>query len=851
MLMRDLTHLFALAWMLLVVSVCSAQDAGKEIIINEIMPNNVNTVIDEDYKFPEGWVELYNTTDKDIDIKGWFLSNARSNLLMWEIPVECVIPSHGYKIIYLDKEETVSSDHIHAIIDSDNTSGKFYLVRDDGSVEDEISKYRNALINHSYGRCPSDTSSWVWFEHATPMRPNSDDCEERESAPDVEYDAQGGIYYGSLTVSLSAPSPYEHDIHYTLDGGEPTEQSPLYVSPIAIDSSTVVKAKVIREDVLSKTSNANSYIITDRELQIPVLSLSLNPEYLWDDTLGIYVVGKTGYYDDGVEGPSNYRTNRRRPLNMEYFVEGERVVNQLCEARISGGWPRIENVKSLKIYAKKKYGKKHFSYNFFSDKKPKDADGYRSILLRNGGNDAQLTILKDAFSQKFSGGKVDVDYQSSQSVIVYLNGRYWGIENIRETDNDDYFLANYGTEDIDLFKNYELKEGSYDAYNELCNLLNQPQFSYEKLSSCVDVNEFLNYMSLEAFVGNYDWPYNNHVFWRDRKNGKWRWLLKDLDGGFIYWPPSTDADIRGVNLNPFNFLSRTEPYYSYGNMDWATWMLEQMLSNPIVQRMYIERIAVQLGDIFHKSEIYHVVDSMTSIINDEVPFHRDRWNMSQTTWNDCLNKMPDWIEYRNDILYGMLAEYYSLGEVIPLAVKTHMETSVDDSTGKGNLYLCGEQLYRGRFDGKWFQNDSITIEASPRVNGQRFVMWLVLCIGKGNVVDVKYLYDNKITIKTGEKKSYSFTAIYRGDGEDSSIQPFSRIISYSPNPVKNKLHIQLDMVGPSHLEVVDVTGRTVLTENAISDNHTMDMSELQPGIYFLHVVGASVVEKKVYKIIKL
>ena len=237
--------------MLLVVSVCSAQDAGKEIIINEIMPNNVNTVIDEDYKFPEGWVELYNTTDKDIDIKGWFLSNARSNLLMWEIPVECVIPSHGYKIIYLDKEEIVSSEHIHAFIDSDNTSGKFYLVRDDGSVEDEISKYRNALINHSYGRCPSDTSSWVWFEHATPMRPNSDDCEERESAPDVEYDAQGGIYYGSLTVSLSAPSPYEHDIHYTLDGGEPTEQSPLYVSPIVIDSSTVVKAKVIREEVLS------------------------------------------------------------------------------------------------------------------------------------------------------------------------------------------------------------------------------------------------------------------------------------------------------------------------------------------------------------------------------------------------------------------------------------------------------------------------------------------------------------------------------------------------------------------------------------------------------------------------
>ena len=565
------------------------------------------------------------------------------------------------------------------------------------------------------------------------------------------------------------------------------------------------------------------------------------------------MVGKTGYYDDGVEGPSNYRTNRRRPLNMEYFVEGERVVNQLCEARISGGWTRIENVKSLKIYAKKRYGKKHFSYNFFSDKKPKDADGYRSILLRNGGNDAQLTILKDAFSQKFSGGKVDVDYQSSQSVIVYLNGRYWGIENIRETDNDDYFLANYGTEDVDLFKNYDLKKGTYEAYNELCDLLNQPQFSYEKLSSCVDVNEFLNYMSLEAFVGNYDWPYNNHVFWRDRKNGKWRWLLKDLDGGFTYWPPSTDADIRGVNLNPFNFLSRTEPYYSYGNKEWATWMLEQILSNPIVQRMYIERIAVQLGDIFHKSEIYHVVDSMTSIINDEMPFHRGRWDMSQTTWNDCLNKMPDWIEYRNDILYGMLAEYYSLGEVLPLTVKTHMETPGDDSTKKGNLYLCGEQLYRDRFDGKWFLNDSITVEAAPQVNDQIFLKWVVARVDdEEDVSDVQELYDNKITIKTNKKSSYSLTAVYEDNGDGVPlIKNLAHDLTCYPNPVKDMLHVRInDLTSHCALEVVDVAGRVVRKVNVVSDEYTMDVSKLQPGMYFLRIVTEDGRETSACKVIK-
>ena len=109
---------------------------------------------------------------------------------------------------------------------------------------------------------------------------------------------------------------------------------------------------------------------------------------------------------------------------MEYFVEGERVVNQLCEARIAGGWPRVEKIKGLKIYAKKRYGNKYFSYKFFPEKESKEEEGYRCIYLRNGGNDAQMTIVKDAFLQKLSGGKVDVDYQTCQPVIVYLNGQY-------------------------------------------------------------------------------------------------------------------------------------------------------------------------------------------------------------------------------------------------------------------------------------------------------------------------------------------------------------------------------------------------------------------------------------------
>lgn len=220
--------------------------------------------------------------------------------------------------------------------------------------------------------------------------------------------------------------------------------------------------------------------------------------------------------------------------------------------------------------------------------------------------------------------------------------------------------------------------------------------------------------------------------------------------------------------------------------------------------------------------------------------------MPQYTWDSCFVHMPRWIEYRNDILYRMLSEYYSLGKTIPLTIKSTLE----DEGKKGNLSLCGERLYRDRFDGRWFQDDSITIEAAPQVNGQRFEKWLALCTDKGNEVNTQYLYDNKITIKTGKKRSYSFTAIYVDDDGESTIHPSNRVITYFPNPVKDKLYIRLDMMGACLLELTDVTGRVVLSEHAISDIHTMNMNGLQPGVYFLHAVSGEVKEKKAYKIIK-
>lgn len=821
--------------------------ADNEIVINEIMPNNVDVIYDEDYRFPASWVELQNLSDRDVDIKDWYFSTSNKNLTMWRVPVKCVIPPNGFKVIFFDKEENVADDHLHADFELEHKSGQLFLVDKDGkTVVDQTENYREAPVNLSFGRCLSDIESWSWFRHATPNAANEDYCSEKRFAPEVIFDKKAGIYKNSVVLKLSAPKPYNESIYYTLDGSEPSECSDLYVEPLKIGKTTVVKAKVISDDILSKPSQVNTYIISSREISLPIISLSTDPIYLWDDTLGIYVEGKTGKYYDVIDREANYMTNRRRPFSMEYFVDGKSVVNQLCEARISGGYTRIFEVKSLKIYAKNRYGDNHFNYRFFSEKSSMEKKGYKSLLLRNGGNDYDLTILKDAYCQYWSAGKVDVDYQACQSAIVFINGEYWGIENIRETDNEDYFEENYGVKDIDLYENYILKAGTEDAYKELCRIVDEKPISHKKLSSAIDVNEFLNYMSLEAFAGNYDWPSNNHVFWRDRNKGKWRWLVKDMDGGFTYWPPTVDDDIRWVNFNPFHFLTRTEPYYSFNNAKWATQLLERILSDPIIERQFIERLAVQLGDIFHKDAVYHVIDSLSSIIEDEIPYHKERWNQSQSIWNSCMNQMPEWVEHRNDILYGMMSEFYSLGSEIPLEVVS----SISSEKHVGHLSLCDQKLYRDQFDGKWFQNDSFIVKAQPKVDGVSFQKWIVRTRSAHHDESEVEVYANPLTIHTEDNLSYEVIALY----DNMQYVPNTReYVSLYPNPVKDDLTIKrVNSLDSSQVYIYDFTGNLIKMDRCkeLSMETKIDMKSLRSGIYIVKVVNDVTKEMTMFRVIK-
>ena len=178
------------------------------------------------------------------------------------------------------------------------------------------------------------------------------------------------------------------------------------------------------------------------------------------------------------------------------------------------------------VYANKRFGTKRLEYEFF----PEDAPGltdWKSIELRNAGNDFDYLYFRDALIQKMMGSHADLDWQPWQPAIFMINGEYKGMLNIRSRSNEDHIYTFYnGEEDIDMIENWwELKAGSWDNFNAFKAFYEQTGHSYAEFEQWMDTREFANLMAMNLFYDNKDFPGNNIVCWRPTaEGGRWRWV---------------------------------------------------------------------------------------------------------------------------------------------------------------------------------------------------------------------------------------------------------------------------------------------------------------------------------------
>ena len=691
-------------YLLLTILATAVSTQAQTLIINELMQSNIDCIMDDLNDFPDSWVELYNPTDASINLKNYKIGTKDKASKAWSLPNK-TIAAKGYVVIYCDKageDEGVSALHTNFRLESDK-DGKLYLFKGSDIVDQLEGMAKQPAPNIAYGRKSDGADEWGYQARPTPGASNCGTVYQKVLGEPV-FSTKGRVKIASgsntrLTLSLPEGAPEGTKIRYTLDGSEPTENSQEYTSALFFNSTKIVRAKLFCEGYLSPRSTCHSYIFfpSNRKLTLSVVSIMTDNKYLNDAKIGIYVDGSYN------SKQKNYEYNWRRPMNIEIFEtsDQESVINQLGEMRVTGGATRGNMRKSLGIYAHKRFGEKRLNYEFFPDQKPGMTD-FKSIMLRNAGNDFDYLFMRDAIIQRTMAQHVDLDWQAWRPVIVYINGEYTGMLNIRERSNEDNIYTNYeGLEDIDMIENdEELKEGTIDNFNAFKAFYNESGHTLAEYAEWMDWEEYINLMIENIYFNNQDFPGNNNVIWRPQaEGGKWRWITKDTDFGLGLYGSAADYNtIKWLYDNKYDYDR------NWANKPEHTILFRHLMEDIDFKTEFLSRAAIYMGDFLNEKGTREVWDAMYNMIKTEYPYHRELVNRWWPNYDNELSTARKWLNKRTDNVYKQLADYYNWGTPRALTINKQKESDIKITVN--GITLCNKV-----FDGKYYAGKTLTISA--------------------------------------------------------------------------------------------------------------------------------------------
>ena len=456
--------------------------------------------------------------------------------------------------------------------------------------------------------------------------------------------------------------------------------------------------RLFKDGYLPSVPVTRSYIKKDNDFTIPVVSIVGDDKYYNDPMWGIDVDGINGKPGNNRDYPVNWNMAWDRPVNFSFISPTDGMLfNQDVMTSVSGGWSRQDTPRSFKLKSNKVFdGLNHLDYAFFPQKPYIRS---KALLVRNGGND-WCRFMDPAMTTIVHRSGIDLDVQSTLQVAEYINGEFRGVLNLRETNNDKFVYANWGYDDeeIDYFENFQFTEGTDEAWNHLMELSGHINDNgvYDEVIKLLDIDEFTNYMAVEMFLGNSDWPNNNVKGYRSRDNGRFRFILFDLDQIFNRWCP-------------MNHLSTLDGEFADEQL---VVLLKNLLGNDAYRKKFIDTFCIIAGSVFESERVMEMVDEIAD--NMRPMLQLDNRNPDGTA-DEIKNKMQTRME---DILgpQGQLEQFQpaQIG-----GLQRQMVILGADTPG-AHITINGIDVPYADFNGYLFQ--PVRLEAKAPA-GYRFAGW--------------------------------------------------------------------------------------------------------------------------------
>ena len=590
----------------------------RGLYINEIMATGSGS----------DWLELYNDGDRSVDLTGVGLSDSTSHPRRWQFPEGAIIPAKGYATVLLTGSEGASGIQngrycANFALSAGETA---VLAAPDGTLIDRTTLF-DQFRNVSYGRAEGH-ETYRYFAEPTPGEANASTSYARKAA-DVTFSQAGGQHSEKqLTVELIAEP--DVTIYYTTDGKDPTTGSRVYSGPIELKNSTVIKAVAWQSDVIPSDMSVRSFILGARHT-VRLVSVSGDRNDL---------DGSSGMLKTGVKGEGS-----------EAFVEiyepdGTRVIAQKCLMKLAGHSTRQhEGQKGFSLRAKKIYGESRFNYALFSNR---DYTSYKSFVMRASGQDCRQTFMRDSILSALAAD-TSVMYRETEVSVVYVNGRYWGVYNMRERVSNEMIAQFHGWDNPDDVE-YKTGAGSTSAsYQALLKWVREHDLSNDanvaELRGMMDIENYLEYVMLEMYIDNQD--LNNVGFYRNpNADGLWRWALFDLDLSY---------QLSGDNVK--DWLESD----SVGSItDQSNLLFKRLMKNAGLKDWFLRRMGELLATTFSAGHLTEMIQARYAILEPEMPAECKRWNWSLATWKRYGQKMLAYAQSRPRNMVEYLTDDFNL-----------------------------------------------------------------------------------------------------------------------------------------------------------------------------------------------
>ena len=709
--------------------------------------------------------------------------------------------------------------HLHTNFKIDTQGESILLLNPDEVVISQL-PVQSPVRDVSIGRFTDGTDVLKWLT-PTPAVTNNSATTYTDTLISPVFSFPSGVYASSFGVTITNPnSPSNTKLVYTLDGSTPSFNSTAYTSPIAVNATTVLRAKVypLTTDLeLLPSDNTVATYLFNVSHTTPIILVTTDETNLY---------GANGIFD-------NYNSDWLKPAHAAYLseVSGHPLAfetNTAIRPDGGAGGSRSQPQHSFRLsFAHSALGEKPVEYPIIPDRPYRTT--YSDVYLRNGSNQYLALPYKDASQVRMMSEGTKNYYSSYRPATVYINGQYFGLYELREKFNKEYFEIHDGADpdsiellSLSYFYNLVLRavEGNvgnfWNSYDSFLALNPADANYFTQADNYFDLKHYTDYIIGESWMGNVDWPGNNIKIYRsDKTQNRWRFGLIDLELSMQPngWTSCTDNHIR--------YMLDRDPNIPYINI----WL--RSITNEVYRNYFINRYADQMNTSYKNDKIQAFEQAFFNGMFPEMPMQYARWGDP----NNIQGQMDGFIQNhltfkselacRNNIVRSNLVSEFNLEKQITLQLSVS-----PDSSGTIKLNTIQPEVYP--WTGIYFDGVPVTMNAIPKA-GFLFSHWEP----NGFITDtLNPVFEGNVSENT-PFKAYFNELPPPVDGPEIHF-------SLYPNPASNQLILSHDNKTQAEgclFEIYDLNGR-ILHEAPIdftSNTTLIDLSKLRASLYFVKI----------------